>query len=157
PRWSEDPESLARSATTLGQGKHENLTLHMLPHPEWGREDGAKELEDNWKDMRLGLRQRAALEERIRLLRTYLGLRETAKHYLLKGFAVLRRILLELGRRYQLGGDIFFLIPEELPRLAAGEVFTKVASRRRRRRAIALSLEVPQVLFSDDLLAIGRP
>src|SRR5262249_34403628 len=38
-----------------------------------------------------------------------------------------------------------------------GEDLSGLIAERRRRRAIALSLEVPQVLFSDDLEAIGRP
>ena len=54
-------------------------------------------------------------------------------------------------------GGIFYLTPEELPRLMAGEDLTKVIAARRRRRTMALSLEVPPVLFSDDLEAIGRP
>jgi pyruvate,water dikinase len=90
-------------------------------------------------------------------LHTLLGLRETAKHYLMMGYAVLRRILVELDRRHNLSGGIFFLVPEELPRLVRGEDPTALIAMRRRRRAAALSLEVPQVLFSDDLQAIGRP
>ena len=38
-----------------------------------------------------------------------------------------------------------------------GEDFSAVITQRRGRRILALSLEVPQVLFSDDLEAIGRP
>jgi pyruvate,water dikinase len=90
-------------------------------------------------------------------LHLYLGLRETAKHYLLKGYALIRRVLVELDRRHGLNGGIFFLRPEELPRLCKGEDLSAVIAERRRRRAILLALEVPQVLFSDDLEAIGRP
>src|SRR5262249_21761034 len=42
-------------------------------------------------------------------------------------------------------------------RLSAGEDLSGEIARRRRRGAAALSLEVPSVLFSDDLDAIGRP
>ena len=87
----------------------------------------------------------------------YLALRETGKHYLMKGYALIRRILVELDRRHHLDGGIFFLTPDELPRLARGEDLSRLIGERRRRREIALSLEVPQVLFSDDLEAIGRP
>lgn len=100
---------------------------------------------------------RAALRPDIERLHTYLALRETGKHYLMMGYAVLRRILVELDRRYCLGGGVFYLTPEELPRLAAGHDFTATIAQRRRRRLAALSLVVPQVLFSDDLDAIGRP
>ncbi len=90
-------------------------------------------------------------------LHLYLGLRETAKHYLLMGYALIRRLLVELDRRHGLSGGIFFLTQEELPRLCNGEDLSALIAERRRRRDIQLALEVPQVLFSDDLEAIGRP
>src|SRR5207248_11655568 len=92
--------------------------------------------------------QRADLERELQWLHTYLGLRETAKHYLMKGYALIRHVLVELGRRSQLNGCIFFLLPEELPRLVAGEDLSQLIAKRRRRRDLLLSLEVPQVLFS---------
>ncbi|GIW82805.1 MAG: hypothetical protein KatS3mg105_4612 [Gemmatales bacterium] len=89
-------------------------------------------------------------------LRTFLALRETGKHYLLKGYALIRRILVELDRRFHLDGGIFFLTPMELPALLRGQDFSETIARRRRRRELALRIEVPPVLFSDDLDAIGR-
>src|SRR5207248_10318485 len=62
-----------------------------------------------------------------------------------------------LDKRYKLGGGIFYLVPEELPVLVAGQDLVERIAERRRRRALALSLEVPPVIFSDDLEAIGRP
>jgi len=58
---------------------------------------------------------------------------------------------------------IFFLTPGELPRLVHQQPpivepeLAGLIAQRRRRRDLALSLTVPQVLFSDDLEAIGRP
>jgi pyruvate,water dikinase len=101
--------------------------------------------------------QVSALEAELQQLHVWMGLRETAKHYLLKGYALIRRVLVELDRRYRLQGGIFFLTPDELPRLVKGEDLTGLIAERRRKRALALSLEVPPVLFSDDLEAIGRP
>src|SRR5207253_7326960 len=95
-------------------------------------------------------------KKELQSLHTYLGLRETAKHYLMKGYALIRRILVELDQRYRLDGGIFFLLPEEVPQLVAGENLSHLIAQRRRRRDLLLSLEVPQVLFSDDLEAIGR-
>jgi pyruvate,water dikinase len=101
--------------------------------------------------------ERAILEPEFRALHAYLGLRETAKHHLMRGYALIRRALVELDRRYRLHGGIFFLTPEELPRLLAGEDLVGLIAGRRRRRAVALSLEAPTVLFSDDPEALGRP
>jgi rifampicin phosphotransferase len=114
-------------------------------------------LEQVAREARLSASQRTALEKDVHTLHTYLGLRETAKHYLLMGYAQIRRVLVELDQRHQLNGGIYFLTPAELPRLVAGEDLTGLIVQRRRRRTLALSLEVPQVLFSDDLDAIGRP
>ena len=94
---------------------------------------------------------------RVRVLHEYLGLRETAKNDLMRGIAQMRRLLLELDRRRSLGGGVFFLTPDELPRLLAGHDLGPTIAKRRRRRALALGLECPPVLFSDDLDAIGRP
>src|SRR5439155_19169943 len=89
-------------------------------------------------------------------LRTYLGLREAAKHYLLMGYAVIRRALVELDRRFGLNGGLFFLTPADLPDLVAGKDLPAGIAAVRKRRQAELSLEVPAVLFSDDLDAIGR-
>src|SRR5207237_7807830 len=88
--------------------------------------------------------QRTALEGELHALHTYLALRETAKHHLMRGYALIRRYLVELDRRYRLGGGVFFLTPGELPRLVRGEDLTGLIATRRQRRTRALSLEAPQ-------------
>jgi pyruvate,water dikinase len=89
-------------------------------------------------------------------LRTYLGLRETAKHCLLFGYTVIRRALVELDRRFGLNGGLFFLTPADFPDLHAGKDMSARIAAVRKRRQTELSLELPPVLFSDDLEAIGR-
>ena len=149
PRWAEQPhgpERLAGRCPVPEAGG--NLPMAGDPDGAWERiADEAK----------LTAFLRGALAERVRWLRTYLGLRETAKHYLMLGYAQIRRTLVELDRRFGLSGGIFFLTLEDLPRLLKGEDVATTIAERRRRRSIALSLEVPPVLFSDDLDAIGRP
>jgi len=99
----------------------------------------------------------AAVRALCRRTRRLLGLREAAKHCLMLGYEGLRSVLLELDRRRELAGGVFYLEPGELPALAAGEDLRPRIVARRRRRALALSLEAPRVLFSDDPEAIGRP
>lgn len=94
---------------------------------------------------------------RVQALRTFLGLREAGKHYLLMGYAVIRRALLELDRGFGLNGGIWYLTPADLPDLLAGKDVSARASAARKQRQTLLSLDVPPVLFSDDLDAIGRP
>ncbi len=143
PRWSEDHVALNRLCASA------HLAVSTPAN-----------LETTWERLvilaKLTPARSAALRTELDALRTHLALRETAKHYIIKGLAVARRVLLELDRRYRLNGGVFFLTPEDLPRLVAGDDFSKTIAERRRRRSLALSLEVPQVLFSDDLDAIGR-
>jgi len=98
-----------------------------------------------------------ALRTDFRRARLYSALRETAKHFLMMGYDLIRRALVELDRRHHLRGGVFFLVPDELPRLVTGEKLDGLIAERRQARSLALSLDVPPVLFSDDLDAIGRP
>ena len=143
PRWSERPEEMVRLVAGLT-----------------GQPSGAG-VEGDWRviadEARLGGPKRDQFGGRVERLRTYLGLREAAKHHLLLGYAVVRRALVELDRRFGLHGGIFFLAPGDLGDLLAGKDLSGLIATRRRRRATELSFEVPPVLFSDDLDAIGRP
>jgi pyruvate,water dikinase len=141
PRWGEDPSTLEGVAPLSGAAPEHvaasSAWERLTKHPQHGP-------------------QIAALKSELDTLHTYLGLRETAKHDLMYGYALIRRALVELDRRYRLNGGVFYLTPEELPRLVKGEDFSQTIAQRKQRRSLALSLEVPSVLFSDDLDAIGR-
>jgi pyruvate,water dikinase len=141
-RWAEDPAAVDRL-----MAQAQGLQSSSVVPRSW---------EHIADEAKLTAAQRTGLEKTIRTLHTYLALRETAKHYLLRGYGLIRRVLVELDRRRRLDGGIFYLTPAELPRLIEGEDFSGVIAERRRRRVLALSLEAPQVLFSDDLEAIGR-
>ncbi len=148
PRWAEDPAALERLLLSAGRGDDVRI-----PDPDAALERVSREAG-------LSATQGAALADALRTLHRLLGLRETAKHYLMLGYALVRRVLVELDRRFDLRGGIFYLAPEELPDLAraasAGTELRDRVEQRRRRRAAALSLAVPQVIFSDDLEAVGR-
>src|SRR5262249_45528988 len=51
----------------------------------------------------------ARVRECVERLRTHIALRETAKHCFMKGYALIRRTLVELDNRYRLEGGIFYL------------------------------------------------
>jgi phosphohistidine swiveling domain-containing protein len=149
PRWAEDPSSLDHLVHHGSSGLSHDRVMSDRESTSFRQRVQA--------EVRKILAQKPALELEIANLQTFLALRETAKHYLMKGYAEIRRILVELDRRYNLAGGIFYLTPDELPRLIKGEDLTALIAQRKERRAVALSLEAPQVLFSDDLQAIGRP
>ena len=144
PRWVEAPEELNRLFT----GKQSDGA-------------GSTGKESDWEvianEAKIGGPARDQFKEQVSRLRTYLGLREAGKNYLLLGYAVIRRVLIELDRRLGLNGGIFFLTPADFTDLMAGKDLTGKIAESRKRRQTELSLEVPPVLFSDDLEAIGRP
>jgi phosphohistidine swiveling domain-containing protein len=153
PRWYEDPvavNQLVRESARAWERDTANTAPHAQPDP-------AQTWERIAADAKVPAALRPGLDADVKALHDYLGLRETAKHHMLRGYALIRRVLVELDHRHRLEGGIFFLLPEELPRLLKGEDLSGLIDERRRRRQAALSLEVPQVLFSDDLEAIGRP
>lgn len=144
PRWAEDPAAVDwLLAGTPGSS----------PTPPVAT-DGVEKIADEAK---LSGPTRDQFKLQAARLRTYLGLREAAKHYLLMGYAVIRRALVELDRRFGLNGGIFFLSPADFPDLLAGKDLSAKIAAARKRRQTELTLEVPPVLFSDDLDAIGHP
>ena len=143
PRWSEVPAALAR---LVAGAKAPAASAPIESHWE-AVADEAK----------LTGPPRDHFQQQVERLRTYLGLREAGKHFLMLGYAVIRRALVEIDRRYGLNGGIFFLTPGDLPELIAGKDLSGIIAAARRRRQTELSLEVPPLLFSDDLDAIGRP
>jgi pyruvate,water dikinase len=144
PRWAEDPAAVDRLAAA-----------GAVPSPPTSTSE--ETVTRVAAEAKLTGPTTTAFRTQVGHLRTYLGLRETAKHYLLMGYAVVRRLLVELDRRHDLAGGIYYLTPPELRDLSdkAG-VLARIAERRKRRQ-VELSLPVPPVLFSDDLDAIGRP
>ena len=142
PRWAENPASLTKLSGSV---------THVAPRAA-AEVLGPVAVEAKWD--RVFTRSMASHTER---LQTYLGLRETGKHHLMRGYALIRKALLELDRRFGLGGGIFFLTPAELPDLIAGKDIRPVIAERRKTRAVESSLEVPPVVFGDDLAVIGRP
>jgi pyruvate,water dikinase len=155
PRWSEN-------STTLDRLLHP--AAHAAGSPLSPAEPAALAAEwiaNAWDaiaaEAKLSSLERRTMEPHVHLLQTYLSLRETAKHYFMRGYALIRRVLVELDERHRLQGGIFYLTPQELQELTEGKDRTPLIAARRRHRTIALSLELPPVIFSDDLEAIGRP
>ncbi len=140
PRWAEDPEALQKLKRSARPTTKES-TPTWEPVADEAKFTGA---------------QRTAFGEWTERLRAYLGLREASKHYLLLGYAVIRKALVLLDTRYNLNGGIFYLLPDELVELKPGSTLQERIAARKKRRQLELQLEMPTVLFSNDLEAIGR-
>jgi pyruvate,water dikinase len=144
PRWSEQPEELDR----LIVGKRSTGPGSVGQEKDW---------EVVADEAKIGGPFRDQFKIQVERLRKYLGLREAGKNYLLLGYAVIRRILVELDRRSGSNGGIFFLTTADLPDLIAGKDLSGKIAEARKRRQTELSLEVPALLFSDALGVIGEP
>jgi pyruvate,water dikinase len=84
--------------------------------------------------------------------------REAGKHYLMTGYELIRLALLEIGRRFEIGDDVFFLHLNELSRFEDdSEKFKAEIVCRKLRWKIAQRLDVPDVIDSSTLDALGLP
>ena len=155
-RWREDTayieqivESFRQEDTGIALSKDDRTKQQMEQ-----RVSAEVELAELVKD-KGGLRKQ--IESELDFTRRYMPFRETAKFYLMLGYEQIRRALLELDRRYQLDGGIFYLVPDELQQLINGKAFGDVIATRKMERERMLQIEVPDVIFSDSLEQIGAP
>jgi pyruvate,water dikinase len=130
PRWGERPDSLDNLIRQANTDHAHSAHGPIVPLP-------------------------SRLQNRAERLRRLLALRELARHHMLKGCNIIRRILLALDSKFGLAGEIFYLSVAELEPSTPYRAYSATLMRRQNR--LALSLPVPDVLFSDDLEAIGRP
>jgi pyruvate,water dikinase len=147
PRWSEEPVSLDLLLQTHQSGAQARTELPPI-HERWEKIAAEAKLNSFVSKWLAGYVER---------LQTYLGLRETAKHYLMRGYALIRQTLVAFDGYFRLQGGVFFLNPQELPLLIQGKNMLPLIEERQKHRRVVLSLETPPVIFSDDLEAIGRP
>ena len=154
PRWREDSAYVQQIIASFRSNPNANPTQHLQTQKS-NREKAQRRL------ARLPVNKAAAFRKRInkalRLTQRYMPFRETAKFYLMLGYALIRKALLELDRRYQLNGDVFYLVPDELNRLIEGEDFQSVVAERKTTRSRLLKVELPDVIYSDILNRIGEP
>src|SRR5262245_27637651 len=96
PRWSENPSALptVSAASRLIPPVASDVFSRVAAEAKWNS---------------YLVKSMAGHVER---LQTHLGLRETGKHHLMRGYAIIRRTLLELDRRFGLEGGVFFLTPD---------------------------------------------
>ncbi len=154
PRWREDPSYVEQIVASFRINPDANPTTH-LETQKADRDKAKKRL------ARLPAGKAAALRKQtdkvLDLTHRYMPFRETAKCYLMLGYELIRKALLELDRRYQLDGGIFYLIPNELDRLTQGEDLRSTIEERKTTRARSLKIELPDVIYSDSLNRIGEP
>ena len=154
PRWREDPSYIEQIIASFRTNPDANPTKHLQAQ-RTNREKAKRRL------ARLPVNKAAAFRKRINkalnLTQRYMPFRETAKFYLMLGYELIRKALLELDRRYQLDGGIFYLVPDELNRLIEGEDLQSMIAERKTTRSRLLKIELPAVIYSDILNRVGEP
>ncbi len=154
PRWRENSEYIAQAA--------QHLLATADPH-ERHEKNQRRRLELEGKLPEMLARQGASslfevLAENLRQTQQLLPWRENGKFYLMMGYELLREALLELGRRWEIGDDVFYL---HLAELAEFERRKKSLRQqiclRKTRRAAWRRLDMPRVIDSADLNSLGLP
>lgn len=162
PRWREDVAYVESMVNMFRENEELNPEAQFLSQKE-RRKKTEEQLHEQLSDGKARAYRKRILTE-LQYAQRYLPYRETAKFYLMMGYELIRSALLELGRRhFDSADDIFYLTPDELPQLANcesasdREVFHGKAAERKRKRSRLLSIELPDVIFSDSLHEIGNP
>jgi rifampicin phosphotransferase len=101
-----------------------------------------------------------ALNNSVRKARRFQTLKEDAKHHSLRQLAVLRHLVLSVGRRFDLGDLVFFLTFDELlDATALGALhLRRIADERKKRRSILLKQpsRAPRLIMHNlELLSAG--
>lgn len=156
PRWREDPSYLHQ--ILAGQDtsdEHSPARLHAANQAQ--RRQAGRDLPallQTWGGSSL----REEIETLAAEAQTLLPYRELGKHYLMLGYEELRRTLVEFGRRFQLGDDVFFLRLAELAEFEAdpGRYVALVAQRKVRWKS-AQKLDLPDVIKATELESLGLP
>lgn len=146
PRYHDQPQLLVELSEKLG-----------LLEPDYA--DAQAKVEELLRDLaaRVGSESSNLCRE-VRAVRTYLPLREAVKFHFLKGYALLRQLAVQMEQRLQWpDGLIFHLNPEEVFRLCENEdEMRKLATERSRKSKQERKVEVPPIMFADQLEEIGK-
>lgn len=150
PRWRERPDELLTMARRLKDGKNP-ADLHHAH---------LKKCDDKLNTLRATLAEedRKELDEKVALARGYMPFREDGKFYLMMGFDLLRDLALEIGRRLEIGNEVFLLTMEELfDALNIGFAPTHLLAQRKIQRRAEKRIPLPYVIDESNLDEIGSP
>jgi pyruvate,water dikinase len=154
PRWQEDPTYIKQ---ILGVYLDEAAASPEAMHEaNVGRRVAAeKELPEQLRRWG-GSSFREEIAADLRDARAMLPYREIGKHYLMMGYQLIRAAILELGRRWDMGRDVFFLGLEELRRYETERdgLAGKLGARKIRWQS-ARRLEMAEVIDSAGLDSLG--
>ena len=156
PRWSEDADYLKQIIES--QKANEGYS------PEKMHQLGREKREAAMKGLQAALLPfgaaslREDIEEMAKEAQVLLPYREIGKHYLMQGYQQIRKVLLELGRRWKIGNDVFYL---ELKELAGFENNTEKLAEEIEKRKVRWEayqqMDLPDIINSLKLDDLGLP
>ena len=155
PRWREDlsfvNRMLDRFRTSSESSPHERHTTQIELRLRAEAELPAMLAHAGGSSLR------ERVETSLRQAQTLLPYREIGKFHLMRGYEMLREVLVELGHRWDLGRDVFFLHLAELPRFETERKVAenRIAQRKLRWRSVQ-KLILPDMIDSRQLDDFGR-
>ena len=154
PRWSEDPSYIDQSLARLREGAVDSPEdIHRRQREV--REEAEGKLPETLKAWG-GLSFLPQIQADLQVAQRLLPCRESGKHVLMQGYASIREILELLAQRWELGGDIYDLTLDELPRFPqAREALLERIEERKILGQAARRLDMPEIIDSQDLDSLG--
>ncbi len=150
PRWREQPHVVKEMAARLAAGDDP-----LERHRKHGEATAARvaALRE-----RLPTVERARLDHLLDVVRRYMAFREDGKDFLMRGYAFLREIALEAGRRLEVGEDVFFLSREDLfDALRVGFAPYHLIERRKAAYRAEARVRLPRVIDAAAIERLGEP
>lgn len=156
PRYREDPSCLDRMGPADDPGE-ERAPEALHRKSAQMREETMSRLPDLLEECG-GSCFREQLESVAKEAQGLLPYREIGKHYLMMGYELIRLALLEVGRRFGIGDDVFFLHLDELGQFERErEALTERIEKRKTRWKSQQRLDLPDVVDSAELDDLGLP
>jgi pyruvate,water dikinase len=156
PRWRENPAYLEQTITRFkANPAHDPALSHQKNLERWRAAHAELPgLLKKWG----GLSFREEIEYNLADARNLLPYRESGKFYLMMGYELIRLVLQELGRRWDLGNDLYFLKVEELGRFVRERASLQDEIARRKIQWQAQQrLDMPEIIDSKELDGLGLP
>jgi pyruvate,water dikinase len=154
PRWRENPAYLEKTVARLRANPGRPPGLIHQENVE-RRQRAERELPKILADAG-GSSLREDIEANLSEARSLLPYREAGKYYLMMGYELIRQVLEEFGRRWDLGGDVYFLERAELARFPAESTALRAVIEERKPRWQALQrLDAPEIVDSEKLDSLG--
>lgn len=149
PRWREVPDTLRNMAKRLAAGDGPMLRHRAVTEKVDHRIEELGE--------RLSSADRRQLGRLIDVVRRYVAFREDSKDFLMLGYDLLRDVALEIGRRLEIGADVFFLTRDEmLGALRIGYAPIHLIEQRKTTHKVETRFSPPRVIDAQSIETLGE-